>query len=67
MQYKVHLLNLEKEGMVHLGDAINDGPRQGWHTIGQNGCIAPLQQCVFLPFNLFLASQDALEVMGVSQ
>ena len=19
--------------MVHLGDAINDGPRQGWHTI----------------------------------
>ena len=30
--------------MVHLGNAINDGPRQGWHTIGQNSCIAPLQQ-----------------------
>ena len=30
--------------MVHLEDAINDGPRQGWHTIGQNSCIAPLQQ-----------------------
>ena len=30
--------------IIHLGNTINEGPGQGWHPVGQNSCIAPLQQ-----------------------
>ena len=40
--------------MVHLKDAINDCPRWGWHTVGQDCRVAPLQQHIYYIYMYYI-------------
>ena len=50
-----------ENGRVHLKDAINDGPWQGWHTIGQYGSIA--LHCIALHSTYLYKLQLRLQII----